>query len=656
MKEDKSKEAKLEAVKKELNNKIEHLMGPTTEDQAPANKRISPAKAADPNARRKPEDIETSTPTTAPEVANNPPVKEPKAPTPQAPPTPEEPADTELDSAVDDIAASEGDELLKAEDEAVQKAFVPQAPKTLGQKIKAFFKNWLGNRRNRNLTFLILGIAIAVVAVVPTTRYFVLNSVGVRSSASLTVLDESTRQPLKNVTVTLSGQSGETNEEGYVQLHNIRLGKNELTIERRAFATTTKPLTIGWGSNPLGDFQLAPTGLQYSFKVTDFLSNKPIQKAELTSAYASAFSDEEGNVVLTLDGTGEENVKVKIVAEGYRTETLTATADQEVMDVKMAAYKKHAFVSKRSGKFDIYKIDADGKNEELALAGTGAERDDMVLAPHPSQDVTALVSTRENMRDEKGYLLSTLTMLNLDTNKADNLGLAEKYQIVGWVDDRLVYVRIAPNADGEDPHRQKLMSYDYQSGDTNELASTNYFNDVLVAQNKIYYAPSSAFQDKADVKLFVMDADGSNKRALIDSETWNLFRTDYDTLVIAVGQAWHEYTLGSNEAPTSLSGAPADPASRIYSNSPDSQHSLWADQRDGKGVLLVYALSAQKDTTLTSQSGLGNPVQWLNNTTAVYRIKTDQETADYIVSTEGGEAKKLVDVTHTAGIDNWYYH
>src|SRR5690606_12406641 len=120
--------------------------------------------------------------------------------------------------------------------------------------------------------------------------------------------------PLKNVTVSMAGQSGQTDSEGYVKLSKLKLGKTELKIERRAFATTSKQVTLGWGSNPLGDYVLTPTGLQYSFRVTDFLSNKPIEKAEAVSGYASAFSNENGEILLTLDTKNDEDATVMISA------------------------------------------------------------------------------------------------------------------------------------------------------------------------------------------------------------------------------------------------------------------------------------------------------------------------------------------------------
>ena len=153
----------------------------------------------------------------------------------------------------------------------------------------------------------------------------------------------------------------------------------------------------------------------------------------------------------------------------------------------------------------------------------------------------------------------------------------------------------------------------------------------------------------------MVDADGKNRKALIDKEVWNIFRTEYNKLAIAVGQAWYEYNLADGSL-NAMGGAPATQKSRIYVNSPNKENSIWPDERDGKGVLLVYNLGNKDDATITAQSGLTTPITWLNDTTVVYRINTDQETADYVVNIQGGEPRKLVDVTNTGGIDRWYYY
>ena len=70
----------------------------------------------------------------------------------------------------------------------------------------------------------------------------------------------------------------------------------------------------------------------------------------------------------------------------------------------------------------------------------------------------------------------------------------------------------------------------------------------------------------------------------------------------------------------------------------------------------LKAISEKEDKVIKTQSGLTYPILWLSDKVAIYRISTDQESADYAISLDGGEAKKIRDVTKTSGIDRWYYY
>ncbi len=565
-------------------------------------------------------------------------------------------ADPEVDSVVDDIVAKEGDDILAAEDEKIAAAFVP--PKTgFRQKLKNFFASWWQSRRARKATIGGLIVLLFALIMVPPSRYFILNTAGIRASASLMVLDDSTQQPLKNVNVKLAGKSAQTNNEGRVRLEGLRLGASDLVIEKRAFAPLNRKITIGWGSNPLKDFGITPVGSRYSFTLTDFLSGKPVEKAEATSGEANAVSDKDGKLVLTIDKSDKEEFKVNISAESYRSEELTINADDKSEHpLKLAAARKHVFISKRNGKYDVYKIDVDGKNEEIVLKGSGSEREDMILVPHPSHDVAALISTRENVRNREGYLLSTLNVIDLGSdNTASKVIQSERIQVVDWLGDRLVYVQIAAGSSASSPNRHRLMSYDYKTEDNKELATSNYFNDVLSANGQVYFAASAAYQTGGEVNFSRINADGSNKQTVLDKEVWNIFRTEYDRLSLSVQQEWYDYRLGGNK-PEKASGPPVVLKTRIYMDSPDKQRSLWAEDRDGKGVLLAYDVPSKSDKVLRTQSGLKYPLRWLNNTSIIYRIHTDQETADYAMNLNGGEPVKIRDVTNTGGVDQWYYY
>lgn len=565
--------------------------------------------------------------------------------------------DPETAQAVDDIIASDADQILGIED-AKKEAEPPVAAvakPAKKEKKEGFFKLWFTTPLYRNLTILALLIILGVAAAMPTSRYYVLNTAGVRASTSLKVLDEKTDLPLKNVEVTVAGSSAKTDAEGNVTLSGIPLGTQTMVIKKPAFAEISKPVTFGWGSNPLGEFQLNPVGSQYTFVLTDFISGKQVQKGEVSYGESSANVSEKGEAILTVPTTDQSEIEIQITSDNYRTEKVkVATAAKEQKSVQLVPAKKHIFVSKRSGKFDLYKVDVDGKNEEVILTGSGIERQDsLAVAPHPSKNLVAYTSSRENTRNQDGFLLNTLLIIDTETNEVTKVGQSERIQIVDWVGDRLVYVKIAQGASEASTNRHRLMSYDTSNNTEKELASTNYFNDVLSVNGAIYYSPA-LYNVNGAVGLYKINADGTNKKTVFQKEVWNLFRTSYDKVSLSVGQDWYELTL-ANDSLVKVGGAPTVLKSRVYVPGPDNKQSAWIDERDGKAVLISYSTDTKTDKVLQTQSGIKNPIRWLDADHIVYRVSNGQETADYVLSVSGGEPKKIKDVTNTAGIDRWYY-
>lgn len=571
-------------------------------------------------------------------------------------PEPADIANPETDKAVDAIIAEESDQLLKLED-AIRETDEPVVPAKKPRKQRSHnLRGFLAKPAfRRALVLLAIGILLAVAAV-PQTRYLALNTAGIRVESSLTILDDSTQQPLKNVQVKLDDATAVTDVNGKVQFSKVRLGKHLLTVDKRAFAPVNKTVILGLGSNPLGDIRLTPTGSQYSFKVTDFLSGKAVAKAEAASGDASAISDDNGLIKLTLDKLTDGPISVAISGKNYRTENLEIDPDKkEPNDVKMVSARKHLFVSKRSGKYDIYSIYSDGKDEQSVLAGSGKEREDMVLVPHPSENIAAYVSTRPGQTNSEGYMLSNLILIKTDENNDTiNVKSSERIQIVDWSGSYLVYVQIKSGTSASSPDRYRLMSYNYKDQSEKELAASNFFNDVIYANGAIYYAPSGAYQS-GEVNFHKVNPDGSGNQVVFNREVWNIFRTSYDNFALSVQQQWYDYRIGGSQ-PTKLNSAPSDQTTRVYIGSPDGRHSAWTDNRDGKGVLLVYDISAKTDKALRSQAGLTYPTSWLNDSVLVYRVKSPQETADYAISIDGGEPVKIRDVTNTGGIDRWYYY
>lgn len=562
----------------------------------------------------------------------------------------------ETDEAVDEIISSESDRILAIEDAKAEMLADGTAEIDEGSKFFGALRRFFGSKAFKVSFILILIASLAAAFIYPDSRYYILNKAGVRASTSLKIVDEQTAQPLKDATVTIGTVSVISDSEGNVALNEILLGEQEMTVTKPAFADANREVTIGWGSNPQGDVGLIATGTRYTFQVKDFLSGKPIAGAEAVSGEASAKANNKGEIVLVVSEDEEQTIEAEISAENYRTEKISLKiGDESVKEIILVPSRKHAFVSNRSGSLDLYKIDVDGKNEEKILEGTGNEREEEIsILSHPSRNLVAFVSIRGDERTKTGEPIASLNVIDLATNEISEVADSEIIQLVDFIDNKLVYIKIQPNTSADSKKRHRLISYDLQTKTEQELASTNYFNDVLAANGAVYYSPAE-YKANGAIGFYRIYPDGTGKVTILAEEAWNLFRVGYNQLNVAISEEWYQYDMGTTQL-NKLNGSPPTLKSRLYTSSPDGKKAAWTDIRDGKGVLLIYNIETGEDKVIQRQSGLSNPIVWIDKEHIVYRVATGSETADYIVNINGGEPKKIIDVTNTIGLDNFYFY
>lgn len=563
--------------------------------------------------------------------------------------------DSQLDSVVDDISRSDGDELIEHEDET--KGQSSDGSKNPVEKLKNIFKAWWQNRKLRYISLGVAFMLIVLTFVIPISRYFVINLVGVRTTASVTIVDKSTQLPLKNVEVSIQNKKALTNKNGEVKLEHLKLGRTKISFNKKAFAEGNQSVTLGWRNNKLGSYTLQPVGTQFSFLLKDWLSGEPIKQAEATIGSASALSDDKGKILLTLDNTDiKDKMEVKIAAEEYRTETVTIDNDTSLLrSVNMVIKQKHIFVSKQTGKYNVYSIDADGKNEQKVLDGTGYERDDIVLVSNAEKGLAALVSTRVNARNSEGFLLDTLSLIDVNDNSTISVAQSEDVQIVGWSGNKLLYIEIAAGASASNPERYQLKSYDAKTQDKKTIAKANSFNDVVFAGGNIYFAPDSAYAKGKNIGLIKASPDGNTNEQVFAKEVSNIIRVSYEKLDLAIGGGWYEYDITTAKT-TKMKGPPSSQLSRVYIDSPDGKNSVWVDAQGDKTAIINHDSKSGAEKSVKLGSGFSNPLGWLNNNTIVYRSNTNKENADYSMSIATSRISRIADVADSKGIDRWYYY
>lgn len=568
------------------------------------------------------------------------------------PPEPPQPQsdDTSFDDdktarAIDDIVAKEADTVLGAEDEkSGAQAQVPV------HKKHRFFYKWWHNKWARWLTVLVLLGATSGCAATPVARYWVLNTAGVRVESSVKVLDGKTGLPLKSVRFVIDGKTADTDVSGEARLRELALGPHSMRIEQPGFKVIEQHITLGWGSNPLGVYRLEASGVSYVIELQDRLTQKPLAGVQAVNGEATALSDKNGKLTITLPSIQDAADPVTLNKSGYRTEQVMLDVDaRKATKTSMVAAHKTVFVSKQSGKYDVYKSDLDGKNAQVLLAGTGSETANISLAVSPDGSKVAVVSTRDGQRDGSGQLLSSLLIVNMSDGNAVSIAKASQIQLIDWVGQRVIFEQVSSEPTTPANARYSVVSYNISDGTRIQLGAAKKLNAVFSAQGVIFYAVAADPADSAFKPAFYkVHADGGGKQAVVNAEIWSGQRVDYHILNLQHADGgWLAYDLRTDRTNDIID--PVSYAHRPYADNTSGSRSLWVETKDGQGVLELLDVAANKPRSVVSVPGLTYPVRWVTDEIIMYRVVTGGEVADYAVSLAGGPALKIADVVNSYG-------
>lgn len=516
---------------------------------------------------------------------------------------------------------------------------------SLWERMKEAYFRWWDNRTKRYITLAVVILVIGIAVGVPVVRNALFNLAGVRTSVSVTAIDQTTLMPLKNVVLQVGTSSTKTGDNGQAKLYGIRLGQQTVSVHKAGFADIKKQITFGMRTVDLGELDMKATGMQYRLTMTDLLSGKKIEGVAVTSGEATAKSDAKGLAVITLPPDDDSDGTLTIQKNGYRTESLKVSDSKAAAKVTLVPAQKEVFVEKADGVYSMFKMDLDGTHRQELLAGTGIETADIGLSVDPAGKRAALVSTRDDKRNQDGYLLQALTITNISTGESDTIEHAEDIALVGWQGTVLVYQQTVAGASAANPTRQKLMSYDYATNKRYQIAAANGFVDVLLSGGKAYYIVSST-DPAVNGGLVRADLDGSDKKTLFDGTLWAFNRIDYKTLRLQLPDKWYSYTLGSSSVGTTETTIPT--TARTYLDSPDGKLSAWLDALKNDKSIAIYDIASGKNTTIVTTAPVHHIMRWVGSRVIIYQTANGSTVTDWAVSLDGGEPRELTVTTVSA--------
>ncbi len=563
----------------------------------------------------------------------------------------EEYTDAATDSAVADIVAKEGDQLLAAEDMARAQTSGPvfKKPRRGAKFRRLFTSKW---------SLLLIPIILIALVAVPYSRYK-LAGLFIKKTLTVMVIDSKTSKPVSGALVSFNDHSAKTNAAGQASLV-VPVGTGQLSVTKSYYQSYNLKKTLGIGSMvPVSRVNLLATGRQVPITVFNKLTNKPVVGAMIKVLGTSAISDASGKVTIVLP-TKTSSVTATLSAPGYND----ASASIEVTDsvvpsnsLSLVPAGALYFLSNSSGSIDVVKTNLDGSGRHVVFAGTGKE----------DAATTSLIASRDwryaVLRTRRDGSQNALYLIDTSTDKATQFDSSPStiYTPVGWSNHSFVYDTVRTSQTQSQAGRESLKSYNAEQLQLNQLdqsqavgtsASFTYqaFNNVFLLDNLVVYnaqwTPGSTSGTPYDLSsqsntIRTVGASGQAKKDVQSYAASDIgyVQTAHETPAIIDFGIYNSKTTQmtyykySNNSVTTDASVTADTFKKtypVYLASPDGTKSFWNDQVKTKQALLVGDRSASNPVTIAS-AGEYAAYGWY--------------TADYLLLSRAGSGLYIVPVS-----------
>lgn len=335
----------------------------------------------------------------------------------------------------------------------------------------------------------------------------------------------------------------------------------------------------------------------------------------------------------------------------YIDKTFEVESDaKEVPKIEFVPAGKQYFTSKKDGALSIYSSNIDGSDQKIIISGTGKETDYTPFVVSPDGKYGLLASTRDGAKDDKHVLLQYLYIVDLEKRLLTKIDEAHYFAFTDWSDDVMVYQKQQTANVTDENATSQLRAVNVATDDLQDIATAASFGRKVVGLQQVAYVQK--LRDKiGDTYVTSFNrydlSNSSGKELATGVVDGNVVQAGFDTVNFQTqaDQKWHEYNL--NTSTLKDSAQPTASTSQVFINgaSPDGKKRIIVDRIDGKFTIITKNIDDGAEKQIYGNGSLSGQVRWLQNSVITFRISSDQQTADYAVSINGGEPKKICDVT-----------
>ncbi|HSW81238.1 MAG TPA: carboxypeptidase-like regulatory domain-containing protein [Candidatus Saccharimonas sp.] len=511
-------------------------------------------------------------------------------------------------------------------------------------------------------------VLVAVLLAVPVTRYGMLGPF-IHKDLAVMVVDSKTGKPVSDATVSVTGATAHTDNNGKATLPKLSVGTYTLSVTKKYYKDASLPALVPILHDPsVGTLKLEATGRQVPITVVNKITGVALAKATIVAGDATAITDNKGQTTLVLPAN-DATVAASIKADNYNTSSVNVTVTEQ-QDPKntftLTPVGKVYFLSKRTGIINVMKSDLDGGNQQIVVQGTGKE-DDKGTVLLASRDWKYLLLQARRDNNQGLYVINTT---NDQFTQIDTGNVA--FTSIGWHNHVFAYQVEHEDIPYGQPKRYALKSYDAEANKLVTLAETNtqgggpenfaytYFDDEKGA---LVYVSNMQNSGGVQGAIVSVQLDGSNKKTLysLSANSFVSFAISYAPnefyySVVSYSSSdpakVYEYGDGAVKANTSVT--PDQVSQQFYPTflqSPSGSQTFWYEPRDGKNTLFIGDKDGKNGKQIATASDFA-PYGWYSDD---YLLVSKNGSELYIVPAKNADLSKAIKLSdYHKPVGNFY--
>ena len=514
-----------------------------------------------------------------------------------------------------------------------------------------FKRVWLvltGTRKRVIISITVLVIILAAVIGLTSLKYAVLGW-AIKSQYVVQVTDGDTHQLLPGAVVSVAGASVTTDKTGLAHFTNVHPGSTTLTVAKSAYQSWSSNITLKFGDNGTRDAELTSTGIRVSFKLTNYVTGKPVSGQRVQVGDADVVSAADGTVAASVSPSSDgQTLSAKITGDGYNDLSLNVkvTPGASPLVTKVVPSGDVYFLSNRSGRVDLYQANLDGSSPTVILPGTGNEDGSTgILANVYDQSVIALVSSRAGHRVD-GQLQEDLYLFRPASKQLTLVQSGSSYSDYRtWLGKALIY-----QYDGSNTESRSIKSYDSTTGKNTTIVtctSDHACPTALYSTDDVFiYSLEGAPTGSTSVGIFAVKSGSTTAKTISSLPATSTSRSIKNTLLLNYygynsvtgnyGDSWQSLNLDTTTI-SAITNGPSNTSNRTYVDSPGDKYSVSVDTRDGQSDLYLTDEDGSNERQLTSTGKVDQFVQWFGDDYVVYSSANQL----FVVGVAGGNPQKI---------------